>query len=147
MVTVQRLIPVPPEAIFELLADPKRHRDIDGTGMVLDPIGEVEPLALGASFTMSMRSGERAYEMTSTVIAYEDNRKVAWQSRRVGAPDSGGRIWSYTLEPVDGGTLVSETWDVTAEHPASIDRARGFADAARSAMAKTLERIEQIVGG
>ena len=34
VVTVDRTIPAPAEAIFELLADPSRHSDIDGSGTV-----------------------------------------------------------------------------------------------------------------
>ena len=35
VVTVERTIPVAPEAIFDLLADPDRHHDIDGSGTVV----------------------------------------------------------------------------------------------------------------
>ena len=34
VVTVERVIPAPPEAIFDLIADPARHHDIDGSGTV-----------------------------------------------------------------------------------------------------------------
>jgi len=32
--TVERVIPAPPEKIFDLLADPRRHPEIDGSGSV-----------------------------------------------------------------------------------------------------------------
>ena len=35
-VSVERVIPAPAEKIFDLLADPARHRDIDGSGTVRD---------------------------------------------------------------------------------------------------------------
>ena len=40
---------------------------------------------------------------------------IAWQTRGPGKFGArfGGRIWRYELEPVDGGTRVRETWDVT----------------------------------
>ena len=37
LVTVQRLIPAPAAAIFDLLADPSRHPQIDGSGTVIAP--------------------------------------------------------------------------------------------------------------
>ena len=40
VVTVERVIPASPESIFELLVDPRRHRDVDGSGSVRDPKGE-----------------------------------------------------------------------------------------------------------
>jgi hypothetical protein len=32
VVTVERVIAAEPQAIFDLLADPRRHREIDGSG-------------------------------------------------------------------------------------------------------------------
>ena len=85
--TVERVIPAPPEKIFELLADPKRHTDIDGSGSVKDPKGETERLKLGSKFGMHMKIGV-PYSMESTVIEFEEGRKIAWQtpSARLRAP-------------------------------------------------------------
>ena len=49
VVSVERMIPAPPEKIFDLLADPARHRDIDGSGTVRDAKSGSERLALGRS--------------------------------------------------------------------------------------------------
>ena len=51
VISVERVIDAPPEAIFDLLADPKRHREIDGSGTVRDPRGTVDRLKLGSRFT------------------------------------------------------------------------------------------------
>ena len=74
--TVERMIPVPPEVIFELLVDPRRHRDIDGSGTVRAARGEPQRLELGSQFGMSMKIGV-PYAMVSTVIEYEENRRIA----------------------------------------------------------------------
>jgi uncharacterized protein YndB with AHSA1/START domain len=55
--TVERVIAAPPEKIFDLLADPRRHRDIDGSGTVHEAKNAPERLALGSTFGMSMRVG------------------------------------------------------------------------------------------
>ena len=34
VVSVERVIAAPPEAIFAVLADPRRHKDFDGSGSV-----------------------------------------------------------------------------------------------------------------
>ena len=47
-VSVERVIPAPAEKIFDLLADPARHRDIDGSGTVRDAKSGSERLALGS---------------------------------------------------------------------------------------------------
>ncbi len=145
--TVERLIPSPPEPIFDLIADPSRHREIDGSGMVRDPKGgPPQRLELGSSFGMSMKAG-LPYSMVSTVIEYEENRRLAWQTRGPTFIGKyfGGRIWRYELEPVEGGTLVRESWDITHESAATKPLVRKGHSDTRKAMTTTLERIEAIV--
>jgi uncharacterized protein YndB with AHSA1/START domain len=146
VVSVERLIAAPPEAIFELLIDPSRHRDIDGSGSVRAPKRNTSRLALGSRFGMSMRMGV-PYSMQNTVIEFEANRRVAWQTTGPGRLGGrvGGRIWRYELEPVDGGTLVRESWDITHESIITKPVVRLSADKTRKNMSATLERIEQLV--
>jgi uncharacterized protein YndB with AHSA1/START domain len=144
VVSVERVIPAPPEKIFDLVADPSRNKDIDGSGSVRDSKDAPSRLSLGAKFGMNMKMG-LPYSMESTVIAFEDNRCIAWQSRPrgFGGKVAGGRIWRYDLEPVDGGTRVRETWDISQEKgtKALIRHAK---KKTRENMEKTLERIEEL---
>ena len=144
--TVERVIPAPPEAIFELLADAHRHRDIDGSGTVQGAKGEPQTLTLGSTFGMSMRMGI-PYSMVNTVIEYDENRLLAWQTRGPTAIGKhvGGRIWRYELEPTDDGTLVRESWDITQESFFTKPLVRRAGAETRKNMAATLERIEEIV--
>jgi uncharacterized protein YndB with AHSA1/START domain len=142
--TVERVIPAPAEAIFALLTDPRRHKDFDGSGTVRDAKNIPDHLELGAKFGMSMHLGV-PYSMTSTVIEYEPNRRIAWQTWAPGIAHriAGGRIWRYELEPVAGGTLVRETWDISQERlKAIVQPARGKTIVG---MTKTLERIETLL--
>jgi uncharacterized protein YndB with AHSA1/START domain len=143
--TVERFIPAPASKIFDLLADPDRHKDIDGSGTVQQATTGSTRLALGSTFGMSMRMGI-GYSMESTVIEFEEDRRIAWQTRppnKVAAVFAGGRIWRYELEPVAGGTKVRESWDITQEQQ------KWFVRPARqktvAAMEKTLARIEELV--
>jgi hypothetical protein len=145
-VTVERVIPAPAGRIFDLLARPERHRDIDGSGAVRDPKGGPSRLQLGDTFGMSMRMG-MPYSMVSTVIEFEEGRRIAWQTigpGRIGR-HVGGRIWRYELQPVDGGTLVRETWDISRESPVTKPVVRRGAGHTRKNMEATLERIEGLV--
>jgi uncharacterized protein YndB with AHSA1/START domain len=143
--TVERVIPAPPEQIFALLKDANRHQDFDGSGTVRGAHGSPEPLTLGVQFGMNMRVG-MPYSMVSTVVEYDENRRIAWQPRPaypIARRLAGGRIWRYELEPVEGGTRVRESWDITHEVWKPLVRpARGKT---RAAMVKTLERIEQLL--
>ena len=94
-VTVQRLIPAPAEAIFDLLADPGRHHEIDGSGTIVGARSAGERrLALGDSFGMDMDWGVN-YATKNVVVEFEENRRIAWQTL---APKPlsyvlTGRIW------------------------------------------------------
>jgi uncharacterized protein YndB with AHSA1/START domain len=146
VVSVERVIPAPPEAIFDLIADPSRHQEIDGSGTVRDAKGEPQRLALGSTFGMSMKMGV-PYSMVSTVVEFEENRRLAWQTRGPGpiGKHVAGRIWRYELEPVDGGTLVRESWDIRSESAITKPVVRLGAGKTGENMAKTLERIEAVV--
>src|SRR4051794_4492185 len=80
VVSVERLIPAPAEKIFDLLADPARHCDIDGSGTVRAAKTGSERLGLGSKFGMSMKAGF-SYSMVSEVIEFDENRCIAWQSK------------------------------------------------------------------
>src|SRR3954452_19265830 len=147
VVSVERVIPAPPEKIFDLLADPSRHREIDGSGTVRDAKSGSERLGLGSTFGMAMKMGV-PYSMTNEVIDFEENRRIAWQTKPPvswGAKLGGGRIWRYDLEPVDGGTRVRETWDISQEAALSKPLVVRGGKKTAEHMDKTLARIEQIV--
>ena len=143
--TVERVIPASADRIFAIIADPSRHREIDGSGTLRDVKDLPQKLELGSKFGMAMKVGI-AYSMESTVIEYEKDRRLAWQSRppgRIPGKLAGGRIWRYELEPVEGGTRVRESWDISQEV------VKAFVRPARKktivAMNATLERIEKVL--
>jgi uncharacterized protein YndB with AHSA1/START domain len=147
VVSVERVIPASPEAVFALISDPSRHHEFDGSGTVREARDVPDRLELGATFGMSMKMGV-PYAMRSTVVEYEKDRKLAWQTRapyRFVDPFAGGRIWRYELEPVDGGTKVTESWDIRQESPLTRPVVRRAAADTRRNMAKTLERIEAVL--
>ena len=145
-VSVERFVKAPPSAVFALLADPSRHREIDGSGTLRDADGGSTRLALGDVFGMRMQAGPAPYRMLNEVVEFEDDRRIAWQARpdRAWAAKAiGGRIWRYELEARDGGTLVRETWDISQERlPALVWGLRGLT---RLSMNRTMDRIAEIV--
>ena len=146
VITVERLIPAEPQEIFAYLADATKHKEIDGSGSVRDAKGDPEPLRLGSKFGMSMKIGI-PYSMVNTVIDFEQDRRIAWQTHGPTALGRfvGGRIWRYELEPSEDGTLVKESWDITQESPISRFSTRRMAGMTKRNMEKTLARIEELV--
>lgn len=142
-VSLERVVPAPPAEVFELLATPSRHREFDGSGTLRDSYSGPERLSAGAVFGMDMRMGG-PYQMTNTVVEFEEGRRIAWQPRptnALAAKAIGGRIWRYELEPVEGGTLVRETWDISQERvPPLLWPMRGLT---RMSIDRTLDRLVQ----
>lgn len=143
--SVERVIAASPDAIFAIIADPARHPDFDGSGTVREAKDVPERLELGSKFGMSMRMGI-GYSMENTIIEFEEGRRIAWQTRPPGGLMGklvGGRIWRYELEPVDGGTRVRESWDISQEHmKLLVAPARGKT---RKNMEATLARLDEVV--
>ena len=85
--------------------------------------------------------------MESRVIEFDEPKLIAWQTTgptRVGRR-FGGRVWRNELEPVDGGTRVRETWDITKESAVTKPMVRTAADGTAKGMEATLERIEAVL--
>lgn len=150
VLSVERVVAAPPAAIFDVVADPGRHALIDGSGMVR---GASEAgsgrLALGDVFGMGMQMGVR-YSTVNRVVEFEENRKVAWQTGPEGrwGKVTGGRIWRFALEPVEGGTLVRESWDITPDHQRSLLKLGGiYSGKTRRDMERTLVRLDRLVTG
>lgn len=148
IVTVERVVPAPAETIFNVLADPAQHPRIDGSGSVRElPSASPERLSLGARFGMHMKAGWR-YQMVNTVVEFDEPRRIAWQPRPPGPVGRflGGHTWRYELEPVPEGTLVRETWDVSAHPLRTLLTLGKQPEKTRRNMEQTLERLEELVG-
>ena len=102
--TDSRVVPAPPEEVFALLADPSRHAEFDGSGTVQGLVSDPGPMQSGSKFKMDMKMGRFSYKVTNTVVEFEENRRIAWCHMM-------RNRWRYELEPVEGGTQVTESAD------------------------------------
>src|ERR1700760_3659176 len=147
--SVERVIKAPPEQIFALLADAGKHAGFDGSGSVNRASKDAVPLSKGSKFGMAMRGRMETlfipYRTTNTVVEYEADRRIAWQTTAFGGL-IGGRIWRYELSPADdGGTLVRETWDVSQERVRAMVTAGSMPTQTADGMRATLDRIAELV--
>ena len=138
-VSVSRVIPAEPSQIFAVLTDPALHPVIDGSETVKSTLGSPPAtLTMGSKFRMRMWRG-LPYLIRNTVVEYEPNQLIAWRHFY-------GHRWRYELEPADGGTRVTETFDwSTARSPGSIER-MGYPEKHPPDMERTLERLEARLG-
>jgi len=135
-VSTSRVIHAPAAAIFDLLADPRQHHLLDGSGSVVEVKDAPPRLFLGATFTMRMKMGV-PYVTKNVVVAFEENKTIAWHH---GAKN----VWRYDLSEFDGETTVTESF--TYDTPAGLLVALlGFPRRNLRAMKETLSRLEKAV--
>jgi hypothetical protein len=134
IVTRSTIVPAPAQMIFDLLADPRRHGEIDGSGSIQSAqIDAPERLSLNATFGMQMKIG-LSYKITNTVVEFEETKTIAWRH-------FGGHIWRYILEPVDGGTKVTEQFDWNKSKSPLVLKLRKSPQENAKSMEKTLENL------
>lgn len=141
VVSCSRFIPAPPQAIFDLLANPAMHPVIDGSGSVKQArAGGPTRLSLGAHFGMDMVMG-MPYKITNEVVEFEEARRIAWRH-------FGGHIWRYILEPTEGGTTVTEQFDWSPSKPLALFvlRLLGSVEKNRKSMQATLDQMAKHFG-
>jgi hypothetical protein len=85
---------------------------------------------------MDMRIG-LPYRIKNTVVEFEEGRRIAWRH-------FGRHIWRYELEPVDGGTLVTETFDWSGVPVKAYITLMKWPERHEKNMAATLERLAEV---
>jgi len=104
IISITKFVPAPPQAIFDLLADPRKHNLIDGSGSVQAArMDAPDRLSLGAKFGMDMKIGLK-YRITNEVVEFDEPRRIGWRHM-------GGHIWRYIIEAAEGGSQVTEQFD------------------------------------
>ena len=128
-------IKAPPKVIFDLIADPKSHTKIDGSGMLKGELRAPERLFLGARFGMKMRLGI-PYIIKNTVLEFEENKSIAWRHLL-------HNVWRYELIEIDPRTtLVIQSWD--GRNARSKWRVSDSYKWVPKAMARTLVKLKEL---
>lgn len=144
-VSVSRWIAAGPEDVFALLRDPSRHVDFDGSGMLRGAIGCGPVESAGDVFVMRMYHEEFGdYEMASTVVEFEPDRLIAWEPyRRDEETEHWHYRWRYSLSPEGGGTLVTESFDLSSS-PTAARQATRDGTVWLEAMRESLARLDKL---
>jgi|SRR5580658_2174417 uncharacterized protein YndB with AHSA1/START domain len=143
-VSVSRRIEAPAADIFQLLADPDRHPEFDGSEMLRPGASNPVIAGTGDVFVTKMYFPAMGdYEMHNRIVAFEVDRCIAWEPGNPELATNGSR-WRFDLTP-DGpnATVVTETYDCT-NSPEKVREAVDNGQAWLAGMTKTLERLEQL---
>jgi hypothetical protein len=133
------VIDAPAVIIFDLLSDPRRHPEFDGTTTVRGIISGPDRLAMGSTFGAQMRLGIN-YRVTNRVVEFEPDTLIAWRHL-------GRWRWRYELRQMsDRQTEVTETFDASMAPAVSVawlDFRKAY-PWTQMAVAKTLVRLKAL---
>lgn len=96
-----------------MLTDPLGHVAIDSSGMLMGATGD-PVTAVGDTFVVHMDREALndyplgLYDVTVEIVKCDPNRELAWT---VKGQLNLGHVYGYTLQPIEGGTLVTSYYD------------------------------------
>jgi hypothetical protein len=145
---VSRTVNAPAEQVFGLLADPKQHVVIDGSGM-LQGSDSGPVTADGQVFAMTMHHKDLGdYRVLNTVTEYERNARIGWApgldpdcalAKQLAHIRTGGQTYTYRLRPAGDGTEVTQVYDWSGVTDPAFAEFCPFVT--RDELAATLDRI------
>jgi hypothetical protein len=157
-VEVSRRIGAPSALIFEILANPQRHMDFDGSDMLRGAVFNRPISDVGDTFTMKMHRLGRDYLMINYVVEFEPDRRIFWEPAPGDIPTAGGNPskvgipagyrWGYILTPDgDDSTVVTEVFDCGPPGHTLLRDGGEWINGTTTvleSMAASLERLEEI---
>ena len=132
-------VKAPPAVVFAILTDPRQHSRIDGSGSVQSVMSGPERItATGQSFVVRMKLFGVPYVIMNRVVEFEPDRLIAWRHFTANR-------WRYELAATDGGTTVTETFDMSRADPVTdaVVRWAKFPERNRQGITGTLERLKK----
>ncbi|MGQ0625710.1 MAG: SRPBCC domain-containing protein [Sporichthyaceae bacterium] len=121
-IVVTGFVSASPAQIFALLADPHRHQDLDGSGMLRGLVEGSTLRGVGDHFIMDMNNHVLGdYQVRIHLTEFEPDRRIGWSGAlhpedshvdKLGDIKAGGHtfVWELTPDPA-GGTAITLTYD------------------------------------
>jgi len=141
-VSVSTVIPAPAATVYRLISDITLMNRYSPETVSTGWLGDATGPAVGVRFKGTNVIGRSRWSTKPTITAADPGVCFAFK-----VPGASGPLWTYRLEPVDGGTLVTESMRQDKPSPAIIRllrRASGVTDRAehlRQGMIVTLDRL------
>lgn len=148
------VVSAPPDVIYAQVADPSQMPRWSPENVGGEVPAPGSPLSVGDTFVGTNKRGPARWSTRCVVTTADPGREFAFQVRQIGLrnPRLSGRIatWTYTFEPVDGGTRVTETWTdnrrwpdgVAAAFDKFVTRGQHFHQFQQRNIATTLKRLK-----
>ncbi len=112
-INVQRTINAPAGAVFDVLSNPHKHVELDGSGFVRGLDRGDRITKVGQQFRMNMAGDHMGgeYQTDNVVSAFDQNKMIGWKTAPAGNEPPG---WEWLWELKSAGsdsTVVSLTYD------------------------------------
>lgn len=146
-ITVTRTIEASADAIFDVLTNPKRHPELDGSGFVRSEDQGDRITATGQMFTMNMEGDHMGgeYKTDNHVTGYARDKLVAWQTAPAGTEPKGWE-WVWELEPKgQRETEVTLTYDWSKVTDKEFLQKISFPLVPKDALENSLQRLSEAV--
>lgn len=148
-VTVSRIIDASAKDLFDVLSNPQRHAELDGSGFVRSDEKTDRITATGQVFRMNM-SGDHMggdYQTDNTVTGYAKDKLLAWQTAPAGTEPPGWQwVWELTPQGPDS-TSVTLTYDWAAVTDKELLKKISFPLVSESQLEQSLARLGEAVSG
>lgn len=115
-ISVSRTIDASAADLFDVLSNPERHAELDGSGFIVSDHKTDRITAVGQVFTMNMTGDHMGgdYQTDNHVVGYDANKLLAWRTAPAGTEPPGWQwVWELTPQGPDS-TDVTLTYDWSA---------------------------------
>ena len=144
-IVVSREIDAPNKDLFEILSNPERHVELDGSGFVRSDDRSDRVTGVGQVFTMNMQGEHMGgeYKTDNHVSGYVHDKLVAWQTAPAGTEPKGWE-WMWELEPEgQGQTAVTLTYDWSKVTDKDLLKKVSFPLVKKDALEHSLEHLAE----
>jgi hypothetical protein len=138
-------VAAPAADLYAMVADPRRHHELDGSGTVGDNITVPSQLLEGSKFSTHMKMFGLPYRITSTITSLIPNEVFEWRHPL-------GHRWRWEFESLSPTlTRVTETFDYrdagSLKNKLKYYERTGFRKANASGIEKTLGKLRDRYAG
>ena len=138
-------VAAPVADLYAMVADPRRHHELDGSGTVGDNITVPAQLLEGSKFSTHMKMFGLPYRITSTITSLKPNEVFEWRHPL-------GHRWRWEFESLSPTlTRVTETFDYhdagALKNKLKYYERTGFRKANASGIEKTLGKLRDRYAG
>jgi uncharacterized protein YndB with AHSA1/START domain len=147
--TATRTINAPAKQIFDLLTNPERHTEFDGSGFLRSSVKSQRITAVGDTFRMNMEGDHMGgeYQVDNHVTGFQPNLLIAWKTAPAGTEPPGWE-WMYELKAAGSDqTEVTLTYDWSRVTDQELLKKVHFPLVSADAMESSLASLASAVNG